>query len=103
MTTKTGVEDGKQGETSNPSNRRIFVNIEADKSHRYSPNEIRTSKYTPLTFLPKNLFEQFHGLANFYFLGVVILQIFPEFSNVSIAIPTLPVVFILLATAIKVF
>lgn len=31
-------------------------------------NEIHTSKYNLLTFLPKNLIEQFSKLANFYFL-----------------------------------
>ena len=31
-------------------------------------NAIATSKYTPLTFIPKNLIEQFSKLANIYFL-----------------------------------
>jgi hypothetical protein len=31
-------------------------------------NEISTSKYTVLTFIPINLFEQFSRVANLYFL-----------------------------------
>ena len=31
-------------------------------------NKISTSKYTFLTFLPLNMWEQFTKLANFYFL-----------------------------------
>ncbi len=31
-------------------------------------NSISTGKYTALTFIPKNLIEQFRKLANFYFL-----------------------------------
>ena len=31
-------------------------------------NKISTSKYNFITFLPKNLFEQFSKLANLYFL-----------------------------------
>ena len=31
-------------------------------------NSIHTSKYTPLTFIPINLWEQFSQLANIYFL-----------------------------------
>ena len=82
--------------------RRIYVNLPAKKHARYPANKIKTSKYTILTFLPKNIYEQFQGLANFYFLGIVILQGFGEFAQVPIIIPTLPILIILLATAVKV-
>jgi phospholipid-translocating ATPase len=88
--------------STNYAPRRIRVNTPADKHHSYVSNEVRTSKYSLLTFLPKNIFEQFHGLANFYFLGLIILQAFPEFKQVDIIIPTLPLVLIVLATALKV-
>ena len=32
-------------------------------------------QYTALNFLPKNLFEQFHRIANFYFLIVAIVEV----------------------------
>lgn len=38
-------------------------------------NEISTAKYTLLTFLPVNLFEQFMRVANLYFLLCAILQV----------------------------
>ena len=41
----------------------------------FQNNHIKTSKYTALTFLPLNLFEQFQRLANFYFLCLLILQV----------------------------
>ncbi|KAG8762539.1 hypothetical protein FRC15_008454, partial [Serendipita sp. 397] len=34
------------------------------KDHRYSSNQVVTSKYTILTFLPRNLLEQFRRIAN---------------------------------------
>jgi len=34
------------------------------------PNQIKTSKYTWLNFLPKNLYEQLHKFANSYFLVI---------------------------------
>jgi len=40
-----------------------------------SGNEISTAKYTALTFLPINLFEQFSRVANFYFLVIAALQV----------------------------
>jgi len=38
-------------------------------------NYITTSKYSAITFLPKNLFEQFQRIANAYFLFLLVLQV----------------------------
>ncbi|NWR44199.1 AT8B3 ATPase, partial [Regulus satrapa] len=48
---------------------------------KYSGNAIRTAKYNPLTFLPLNLYEQFHRMANVYFVFVILLQTFPEIAT----------------------
>lgn len=42
---------------------------------QYPRNKIRTTKYTPLTFIPKNLYFQFQNIANVYFLLIVILGV----------------------------
>lgn len=44
------------------------------KAH-YGRNKIRTAKYTPLSFVPKNLFFQFQNIANDYFLFLAILAV----------------------------
>lgn len=41
----------------------------------FQGNEISTGKYSLITFLPKNLFEQFRRLANAYFLFLLFLQV----------------------------
>jgi len=55
------------------ASRRIYFNIPLpsvaiDKYgvpiYQYTNNKIRTSKYTLLTFIPQNLYEQFHRVAN---------------------------------------
>lgn len=65
-------------------NRTIYFNIPIPESERdeeghlintYPRNKIRTAKYTPLTFVPKNVWLQFHNIANIYFLFVIILNV----------------------------
>lgn len=41
----------------------------------YKRNKIRTAKYTPLSFIPKNIWFQFHNIANVYFLFLIILTV----------------------------
>lgn len=68
---------------------------------RYARNKVKTTKYTILTFIPKNLYEQFRRVANLYFLLLVVLQVFPIFGAVSPQTAALPLLFILAVTAIK--
>lgn len=41
----------------------------------FKRNKIRTAKYTPLSFIPKNLYYQFQNIANLYFLFCIILTV----------------------------
>ena len=56
-----------------------IAHLGIDNRYRYPScfqnNFIKTSKYTLLTFLPLNLFEQFQRAANFYFACLLILQV----------------------------
>jgi phospholipid-transporting ATPase len=42
---------------------------------QYMDNQIHTSIYNNINFLPKNLLLQFSKMANFYFLILMILQV----------------------------
>ena len=66
--------------------RRIFFNIplpsdakdeEGRPLTKFGRNKIRTAKYTPLSFVPKNLYFQFHNIANIYFLFLNLLGVGP--------------------------
>lgn len=93
--------------------RKIYVNMsppssELDDQGRpnmqhqvYVPNRIRTAKYTPISFIPKNLFEQFRNVANLYFLFLVILQAIPLFGTTEPGVAAIPLICILAITAIK--
>lgn len=65
-------------------------------------NRIATCKYNCVTFLPKNLWEQFHKLANVYFLAIAVLQCLPNIT-VSGGVPNilLPLLFVLLISGVK--
>ena len=43
----------------------------------FPSNFITTAKYSVWSLIPKNLFEQFHRLANIWFLIVSIFQVLP--------------------------
>ncbi|KAI7865538.1 hypothetical protein BDF14DRAFT_1883484 [Spinellus fusiger] len=64
-------------------------------------NRIHTAKYTLLTFIPKNLFEQFRNVANLYFLFLVVLQCIPLFGVTEPAVSALPLIAILVLTGLK--
>ena len=64
-------------------------------------NKYVTSKYTVWNFLPKNLFEQFLRVANFYFLLIVILMLIPGVAPISPITTILPLVAILSVSAIR--
>ncbi|KZS87356.1 phospholipid-translocating P-type ATPase [Sistotremastrum niveocremeum HHB9708] len=90
--------------------RNVYVNMplnaeELDSSGqphaRFVRNKVRTSKYTPLTFLPKNLYEQFRRVANLYFLVLVLIQVFPIFGAAAPQVAMVPLVLIITITAIK--
>lgn len=66
---------------------------------RYVGNKIRTAKYTLLSFLPKNLLEQFHRVANLYFIFIVCLNWMIGAFGKEISL--VPVLFVLGVTAIK--
>eukprot|EP00049_Salpingoeca_infusionum_P001356 m.47587 g.47587 ORF g.47587 m.47587 type:complete len:1130 (-) comp10986_c0_seq5:1786-5175(-) len=66
-------------------------------------NSIRTTKYTLVTFLPMNLFEQFRRIANIYFLFQTILQFIPAIAALSPITTLLPLLFVIGVSAIKDF
>jgi len=43
-------------------------------NHYIMKDVICLFQYTAINFLPKNLFQQFHRIANFYFLVVAIIE-----------------------------
>jgi phospholipid-translocating ATPase len=104
------VESSEADSEEQDSGRRVYFNVplpaherdeEGHPKAQYSRNKIRTAKYTPLSFVPKNLWFQFHNIANVYFLFIIILGIFQIFGASNPALNAVPLIVILLVTAVK--
>uniref|UniRef100_A0A8C2L1J3 Phospholipid-transporting ATPase n=1 Tax=Cyprinus carpio TaxID=7962 RepID=A0A8C2L1J3_CYPCA len=67
----------------------------------YSRNKVRTTKYTFLSFIPKNLFEQLHRFANLYFVFLAALNFVPIVNAFQPEISIIPIVFVMSITAVK--
>ncbi|KAI1111858.1 hypothetical protein F5Y14DRAFT_288376 [Nemania sp. NC0429] len=78
-----------------------FKDEEGNPAQTYTRNKIRTAKYTPLSFIPKNIWFQFHNIANIFFLFNVILVFFPIFGGTNPGVNAIPLIFIITVTAIK--
>ena len=51
------------------------------EERKYGDNKVTTTKYTYLSFLPKNLMVQFSKMANAYFLIIMVLQLLPGLAQ----------------------
>ncbi|KAK2495667.1 LOW QUALITY PROTEIN: hypothetical protein MC885_014260 [Smutsia gigantea] len=95
------------GEESWVDSRTIYVGhrepppgAEAYIPQRYPDNRIVSSKYTFWNFIPKNLFEQFRRIANFYFLIIFLVQLIID-TPTSPVTSGLPLFFVITVTAVK--
>ena len=73
---KKGARDGK-GDSYRIVIPNHLVEGDTEEKSNHRNNKIKTTKYTLLSFFPKNLFEQFHRFANMYFLFIVLLNWIP--------------------------
>ncbi|KAK6143245.1 hypothetical protein DH2020_023593 [Rehmannia glutinosa] len=83
--------------------RLVYVNdpVRTNDKFELAGNSIRTAKYSILTFLPRNLFEQFHRVAYIYFLVIAILNQLPQLAVFGREASILPLAFVLFVTAVK--
>uniref|UniRef100_A0A8C0FIV3 Phospholipid-transporting ATPase n=1 Tax=Bubo bubo TaxID=30461 RepID=A0A8C0FIV3_BUBBB len=112
--------EGGEGSSSSNSSNKCYQSSKTGGKHRivipclghfkeeyekvsklYMNNKIRTTKYTLLNFLPRNLFEQFHRVANLYFLFLVVLNWVPLVEAFQKEITMLPLIAVLTIIAVK--
>lgn len=79
-----GDGDGHDEEDGHAAPRQLYFNLplpedlldeDGNPIQQFTRNKIRTAKYTPLSFIPKNLWFQFQNVANIFFLFLVIIVV----------------------------
>uniref|UniRef100_A0A8C1RJF2 Phospholipid-transporting ATPase n=1 Tax=Cyprinus carpio TaxID=7962 RepID=A0A8C1RJF2_CYPCA len=70
-------------------------------SKGFQDNSIRTTKYTLISFIPMNLFQQFHRAANLYFLFLVLLNWVPVVEAFQKEITMIPLAVVITVIAFK--
>jgi phospholipid-translocating ATPase len=90
---------GKKGK--GEQSERIVVSQDALANASFPKNHVTNTKYTILTFLPKNIKEQFSRPINMYFLLIACLQLFSELTPVNPLTTWGPLIFAFTLTAVK--
>lgn len=82
--------------------RRIYINNTVEnEEQRFLHNSVTTGKYNLITFVPKFLYEEFSKYANIFFLFISCIQQIPDVSPTSRWTTLVPLVIVLLITAVK--
>jgi phospholipid-translocating P-type ATPase (flippase) len=82
-------------------NREVHANDGAANARvSYPTNYVSTTKYSAWNFLPKNLWEQFHRVANIYFVLIAIITLTPV-SPIAPGPGVLTIVLVLAISAFK--
>ncbi|CAN6805279.1 unnamed protein product [Brassica oleracea] len=92
-----------QKEIKDEDARLVYIN-DPDRTNEafgFTGNSIKTAKYSIFTFLPRNLFEQFHRVAYVYFLVIAVLNQLPQLAVFGRGASIMPLAFVLLVSAIK--
>jgi len=80
----------------------IFSNEhELNQNQKFLTNYVRTTQYTLINFLPKNIFQQLQKAANFYFFALAIIVSIPGVSPIPAWTNITPLVIVLTVTAIR--
>ncbi|KAG0648538.1 putative phospholipid-transporting ATPase NEO1 [Hyphodiscus hymeniophilus] len=74
------------------------ISVGATQSARFPPNAVSNAKYTPWSFLPRTLYNEFSFFFNMYFLLVALSQVVPALRIGYLSTYIVPLVFVLSIT-----
>ncbi|GAM83616.1 hypothetical protein ANO11243_016040 [Dothideomycetidae sp. 11243] len=74
------------------------INVGLRQDHRFPSNAVSNAKYTPVSFLPRTLYNEFSFFFNLYFLLVALSQIIKPLRIGLLSTYVAPLVFVLAIT-----
>ena len=86
-----------QAEEHDPASSRT-VSVGTSQTARFPPNAVSNAKYTPVSFLPVTLYNEFSFFFNMYFLLVALSQAIPALRIGYLSTYIVPLVFVLAIT-----
>lgn len=93
--------DEDEAETDHDPSSNRTVAVGQRQTTRFPPNAISNAKYTPWSFLPKTLYNEFSFFINMYFLLVALSQIIPALRIGYLLTYILPLAFVVSVTLTK--
>ncbi|KAI9650017.1 putative aminophospholipid-translocase [Ciborinia camelliae] len=90
-------EEDEQEEKHDSASSRT-VQVGATQTSRFPPNAVSNAKYTPISFLPRTLYNEFSFFFNMYFLLVALSQAIPPLRIGYLSTYIVPLLFVLAIT-----
>jgi phospholipid-translocating ATPase len=92
-----GLDEQEPEDEHDPSSNRIIA-VGQRQPTRFPPNAISNAKYTPWSFVPRTLYNEFKFFLNMYFLLVALSQIIPALRIGYLTTYIAPLAFVLAVT-----
>lgn len=96
-TTTLNEESESPQEEHDPAASRV-VSVGGSQATRFPPNAVSNAKYSPISFLPLTLYNEFSFFFNMYFLLVALSQVIPPLRIGYLSTYIVPLVFVLSIT-----
>lgn len=94
---QSGNDVDDPDEEHDPSTNRT-ISVGQRQSAKYPPNAVSNAKYTPVSFLPRTLYNEFSFFFNMYFLLVALSQVIPALRIGYLSTYIAPLAFVLAIT-----
>ncbi|KAI9741958.1 MAG: putative aminophospholipid-translocase [Cirrosporium novae-zelandiae] len=98
LTSSNSQDEPNSGQSNDASAEARTIAVGRSQTTRFPPNIVSNAKYTPWSFLPRTLYNEFKFFFNMYFLLVALSQVIPVLRIGYLSTYIVPLVFVLSIT-----